>query len=308
MVEARVARGLRLPCRAAPKGDAVPNDEMTRYWNESAGPVWTTHAERLDAQLAALGARARAAARLREGERVIDVGCGCGATTLELADAVGESGRVVAVDISEPMLARASARAAQAGLAERIEFRLDDAQTAAFPGGGADVVFSRFGVMFFADPVAAFANLRAALRPGGRLAFVCWQAREKNPWMMVPAFAAAKHVAFPPPPATDAPGPFAFADRERVSAIVCDAGFRDVAFDAVEAPLRLGGDTLDEALELFLAVGPVGAALREANAGEEQHARVREAVREALAQFQTPRGLEAPSAAWIVTATRPSRE
>jgi SAM-dependent methyltransferase len=280
----------------------VPNDEMNRYWNEAAGPVWTTHADRLDAQLAGLGALAREAAALRADERVLDVGCGCGATTLELAEAVGAGGSVVAVDISKPMLERAAARAARAGLASRVDFRLDDAQTAAFEPASFDVVFSRFGVMFFTDPTAAFANLRRSLRAGGRVAFVCWQRPEKNPWMTVPAQAAAAHVAFPPPPPPDAPGPFAFADRARVEGILAGAGFADLGFESVERPMRLGGDTLDESLELFLAVGPVGAALREANAGPDQRARVERAVREALARFETPRGLEAPAAAWVVTA------
>ena len=282
----------------------MSNAEMIRYWNEGAAPAWTRFEEALDAQLEPLGARARERAGLRDGERVLDVGCGCGATTLELAAAVGRAGRVVAIDISRPMLARAEQRARQRGLADRIEFRLDDAQTASLGSAGFDVVFSRFGVMFFADPVAAFANLRAALRDGGRLAFVCWQPREKNPWMMAPALAAARHIPFPAPPPPDAPGPFAFGDAERVRGILRDAGFSDVAIEPVDEPMRLAGDTIDQALELFLAVGPVGAALREANPSPEQRANVLEAVRGVLASFETPRGLEADAGAWIVSARK----
>jgi SAM-dependent methyltransferase len=280
----------------------VSNEEMIRYWNEGAGAAWIAHQERLDAQLAPIGALVRERAEPVPGERVLDVGCGCGGSTLELAEAVGAAGRVVALDISGPMLERARRRAQEVGLDARIEFRLGDAQHAPLESGATDLVFSRFGVMFFADSVAAFANLRRALRMGGRLAFVCWQARERNPWMTAPALAAARHVAFPPPPPPDAPGPFAFGDRERVRGILGRAGFADVAFEAFEAPIALGGGDVEDAVELMMAVGPVGAALREAKAPAEQRARVVSAVREALAGFVTPRGVEAPAAAWIVTA------
>jgi SAM-dependent methyltransferase len=292
--------------RSAPATEAsAPNAEMIRYWNEQAGPTWVSVQERLDTQIGPLGAESLARAALQQAERVLDVGCGCGATTLAIAEAVGATGRVLAVDISAPMLERARARAAERGLGERIAWQLADAQTASFEPQGADCVFSRFGVMFFDDPVAAFTNLRAALRPGGRLAFVCWQARERNPWMMVPALAAMRHVAFPPPPPADAPGPFAFADAERVRGILDDAGFSEVACSGVETALRVGGGSLDDAVELMVSVGPVGAALREARATDAQRARVIDAVREALESFDTPRGLEAPAAAWIVTARRP---
>jgi SAM-dependent methyltransferase len=280
----------------------MSNAEMIRFWNDSAGPVWTTHEEKLDAQLAPLGARTRARAALRPGERILEVGCGCGATTLELAEAVGPGGRVVAVDVSQPMLDRARERAARAGLGDRVAFRLDDAQTATLEPAAYDVLFSRFGVMFFADPVAAFANLHGALAPGGRLAFVCWQAREKNPWMIAPAVAAARHMPFPPPPPPDAPGPMAFADPDRVRTILARAGFGDVALESVEGPLRFGGKNVDEALELAFSVGPLGAAIREAKPTPAQQARVLAAVREVLEGFVTPNGVEAASAVWIVTA------
>jgi SAM-dependent methyltransferase len=278
---------------------------MIRYWNEAAGPAWVEMQERLDVQVGPFGAAALARAGVSAGERVLDVGSGCGGTTLDIARAVGPAGRVTAVDISAPMLERARARAAAAGFGERIEWRCEDAQTARFAPGAYDCVYSRFGVMFFADPPAAFANLREALRPGGRLAFVCWQARERNPWMTVPALAAMQHVAFPPPPPPDAPGPFAFADPERVRGILARAGFAGLELEPLERPMQLGGGGLDEALELFMAVGPVGQALRDAQAGPEQRARVREAVRASFERFRTANGVEAPAAVWIVRAHRP---
>jgi SAM-dependent methyltransferase len=278
---------------------------MIRYWNESAGPAWVEMQERLDVQVGPLGAKALERAGVAAGERVLDVGCGCGGTTLDIARAVGDRGGVTAVDVSAPMLDRARERAAAAGLGERIDWRCEDAQVARFAESGFDCLYSRFGVMFFSDPPAAFANLRRALRPGGRLAFVCWQARERNPWMTVPALAAMQHVAFPPPPPPDAPGPFAFADPVRVRGILEAAGFDAIEHEPLERPMQLGGGGIDEALELFLAVGPVGQALREAQAGPAQRARVLEAVRAAFEAFRTPRGVEAPAAAWIVRARRP---
>ena len=282
----------------------MSNAEMVEYWNQSAGPVWVAQQERLDAQIGRFGALARERAAIRAGERVLDVGCGCGSTTLELANAVGAGGHVAAVDISRPMLERAQERARDARLDARIAFRLDDAQAAAFEAAAFDVVFSRFGVMFFADPVAAFANLRRTLRPGGRVAFVCWQPREKNPWMMAPVMAAAQHIPLPAPPPPDAPGPFAFGDAARVRGILEAAGFAKVAHEAVNGPMRLAGDSVDEALELFLQIGPLGALMREVKPSEEQRDRVIGAVRKVIESFQTPRGFEAEAGAWIVTAER----
>jgi SAM-dependent methyltransferase len=214
---------------------------------------------------------------------------------------------VLGVDVSQPMLARARERAAAAGLAQ-VEFLEADAQTAALDPGAFDLLFSRFGVMFFADPAAAFANLRRALRPGARVAFLCWQRLAENPWIMVPLAALAKHVELPPPPAPDAPGPFAFADAQRVQRLLERGGLADVAFEDLRLPFLLGGGGLDDAVEFSLEIGPASAALREANAGPELRARVASAVREELAEFVDPQGRVAmPSAAWLVSARNPSR-
>jgi SAM-dependent methyltransferase len=242
-----------------------------------------------------------ARAALQPGERVLDVGCGCGDTTVELARRVAPGGSVLGIDISAPMLARARQHAAAEGVTARFE--LADAQTQALPPASVDVLFSRFGVMFFADPVAAFTNLRGALRRGGRLAFVCWQSLPENPWMFVPLGAALQHLPPPPLPAPDAPGPFALADATRVRAILERAGFRDVGSESVNETLRIGaGGGLGETVEFMLQMGPTAAALREA-ADPTLMPRVTDAVREALAPYVTPRGIYMPSASWIVTAT-----
>lgn len=279
--------------------DGAPgaNADQIAYWNAAAGETWVAEQDRLDRQLSPLGLTAMAALDLAADNRVIDVGCGCGQTSLELASEVGPDGAVLGIDISAPMLEVARRRAAQAGLAN-VQFLEADAQTHGFRAGGADALFSRFGVMFFADPTAAFSNLRKALRPGGRLGFVCWRPLMLNEWMLAPLRAALPHFPAPPPPPDPlAPGPFAFADPERVRGILTGAGFTGV--DIVAHDALIGGNSLDDSVALALRVGPLGMLLRE----NPQH---REAaigsIREALEPHAGPSGVYLPAAVWIVTA------
>lgn len=280
-----------------------PNAEQIRYWNEVSGPKWVALQEFVDAQIAPLGRVAMERASLRPGDRVLDVGCGCGATTIELAERVGPTGQATGIDISAVMLERAR-QDAQARPALHVAFENVDAQTHPFPEATYDVVFSRFGVMFFADPAAAFANLRRSLRPEGRLAFVCWQALQQNPWMYVPLLAAAQHLTLPPPPPPGSPGPFAFADAERLRAHLTAAGFSSIAVESCEQTLSVGGKLeLDRAVQMLLQMGPTGTALRDAPA--EALPAVTVSVRAALEPFYVvDEGLRMPGAAWIVTAQR----
>ncbi len=287
----------------APSPTDSTNDEQVRYWNEVAGPRWVLFQERLDRELAQLGVLAMERAGLAAGESALDVGCGCGGATLELGRRVGPSGRALGVDVSQPMLDHARARAKAAGAAN-VSFLEADAQSAGF-GERFDLVFSRFGVMFFADPAAAFGNLRRALRPGGRISFVCWQPLADNPWMLVPLGALAKHLMLPPPPPAGAPGPFALADAERVSRLLAAAGFAGIVCDDVREPLRFGGGDLDGAVDFALEIGPAAHALREAAAGPELRAQVAASVREALAPFAAGGSVAMPSAAWRFGARNP---
>jgi len=274
-----------------------PNAEQIRYWNETIAPRWIEQEAMLDAQIAPLGLAVIERAKVARGERVLDVGCGCGQTTLQLAERVGGTGSVLGVDVSAPMLGRARERAS--GLAN-VRFENADAQTWR-SSERFDLAFSRFGVMFFADPGAAFANLRAALRPEGRLAFVCWQAIERNPWLLVPMRALAGIVEFPAPPAPGAPGPFAFADPDRVRAILSRAGFAGIELAPLAGDLSIGaGGDLDRAVGFAMQMGPASALLREADAALRERARA--AIRAALAPFVTPTGVRADYAAWAVTA------
>jgi SAM-dependent methyltransferase len=240
-------------------------------------------------------------ARIQPGTHVLDVGCGCGETTIELAGRVGPTGSVTGVDVSAPMLEAARARAA--GLPQ-VRFEEGDAQTHPFPPGRYDLLFSRFGVMFFTEPATAFTNLRRALRPDGRVAFVCWQPLGVNEWMLVPLKAAAQHLTLPAPPAPDAPGPFAFGDPARVRDILTGAGFDQIALEPVETTLVIGGgQSLEDAVELLLELGPTAALLRDADPA--LRPRVAGAVGEALRPFAGPGGVRMAGAVWVVTARAP---
>jgi len=281
-----------------------PNAEQIDYWNDLAGPKWVALQAAIDRQIGPIGETAMAAAGLSPGERVLDVGCGCGATSIELARRVSPGGSVLGVDVSTVMLAAAREAAGRAGV-EGLDFANADAQNAEFPKGGFDVAFSRFGVMFFADPPAAFANLRRALRPGGRLAFACWQALAKNPWMALPLSAALRHMPPPAPPVPGAPGPFAFADPDRLRDILSGAGFADASIAPHETDLVVGGgQDLDGTVDFLLQMGPLAAALRASDADLRSH--VADAVREAIAPFADGAGgVRLASATWIVTARNP---
>jgi ubiquinone/menaquinone biosynthesis C-methylase UbiE len=249
----------------------APNAAQVEYWNTGTGPTWAELQEPLDRQLAPLGHAAMAALQPRPGEQVLDIGCGSGETSLELAAAVTPGGQVTGADISRPMLEVARRRAE--GMAA-LRFVEADAQTYPFTPATFDAVFSRFGVMFFADPAGAFGNIRKALRPGGRLAFVCWRAPSENPIMVLPMMAAAPYL--PPVEPTDptAPGPFAFADPERVRGILSKAGFSDIQIAPHDE--KVGGGDLDTAIHLAMRVGPLGRMVRE---NPDAHDAVVDAVR-----------------------------
>lgn len=274
----------------------APNAAQIAYWNEGAGPTWAALQVQLDRQLGPLGRATEAALKPQAGERLLDVGCGCGETSLELARAVGPTGSVTGLDISRPMLEIARSRGAEAGLAN-VEFLEADAQTSPLETGAYDGLFSRFGVMFFADPTAAFTNLRRALKPGGRLAILCWRSPDQNPIMTLPMASVAHLFPPAPPPEPGAPGPFAFADPKRVETILSGAGFTDIAITPHDE--EIGAGSLDDTLSLTLRVGPLGGMLREHPEVRDQAVGI---LRDTLATHAGPDGVKLGSATWIVTA------
>jgi SAM-dependent methyltransferase len=268
---------------------------------EKGGLAWVRLQDQTDALIEPLGRIAIDRLGVVAGERILDVGCGCGQTLLQLADLAGPGGHVLGVDISPPMLERARERAAGR---PTIALALGDAQAYAFAPGAFDAVYSRFGVMFFDDARAAFRNLRAAARPGGRLSFVCWQELAKNPWAARPLEAVMR--VLPPSAMPDLlregrPGPFFLSDPARVRAILGDAGWQDVTLESVEMPLHLGGAaTLDEVVEYSLQIGPAARAM--ADAPETLKPALEAALREALAPFASARGVFMDGAAFVVRA------
>jgi SAM-dependent methyltransferase len=277
----------------------TPNADQIQGWNEAQGKTWALLHERLDRQIRPIGEAAMAKAAFKAGERVLDIGCGCGETTLEIA-ARSAPGEVVGADISAMLLEIAREAGKDAGNAH---FVLADAQTYAFPQAGFDVLFSRFGVMFFDDPAGAFANLRKALKPGGRLAFCCWRTPPENEWMSLPLRSVA-HLLPPMPPGDPlAPGPFAFADEGRVQAILSGAGFKDVSIEPLD--MQIGADSLEDSVTMSLRIGPLGSTLRQMQASDQLKRDVEDALRQALAPHVKDGVIRLASATWIVSARNP---
>ena len=272
------------------------NEQMIAFWNGPAGQAWANNADGQDRELHELGTAALDALAPTPGESVLDVGCGPGTTTLLLAERVGPAGRVVGVDVSAPLLALASERAA--GF-DNVSFVDADAQTTILPGSPFDAVFSRFGVMFFADPDAAFANLHDATSSNGRLTFVCWQTPGENPWFLTPlmALAGLPDLEVPPPLGPDEPGPFAFADPDRIRRILAAGGWQDVDVRAYHDEIV---EDLDQRVEFSLRQGPAARALM--NANDDVRALAADRVRDALAQSARDGVVHLSRAAWIVTA------
>ena len=280
-----------------PTGHELNADQIA-YWNGAAGQRWTDRQASQDVLLAPVSGLLIDRAAVKAGERVFDVGCGCGAIAIALAQRTGPAGHVLGIDISAPMLARAR-QVAPAGLP--VEFVLADATVYPFEPASFDLLVSRFGVMFFADPVLAFANMRRALKSSGRLAFACWREPRENPWMMAPLQAVYRHVPKLPPQGPDDPGPFAFASEARVHRILGEAGFSGIAMEPCNLTLDVAiGRGLDAAVEGVLEIGPAHRAL------EGHSAEVREAaknsIREMLAPFASGQEVRLGGSVWIVTA------
>ncbi|MBI5265196.1 MAG: methyltransferase domain-containing protein [Bradyrhizobium sp.] len=274
------------------------NADQIAYWNGPGGQRWAERQETQDVLLGPITDILIERAALRAGERVLDVGCGTGATTVAFGQKVGPMGYALGIDISEPMLARARQRV-PAGVP--VEFVLADATVYPFEPASFDLLVSRFGVMFFADPVDSFANLRRALKQTGRVAFICWREPRENPWMMVPLQAVYKHVPRMPPVGPEEPGPFAFASEERVMRILRDAGFSNGVMEAHTLLLDVAiGRGLDAAVEGALQIGPANRALEGHPADVREAAR--NSVREALAPFVQGQSVLLPGSIWIVTA------
>jgi ubiquinone/menaquinone biosynthesis C-methylase UbiE len=268
------------------------------YWNGPGGDRWRNQQQTHDELLAKVAEVLLERAAARSGEFVIDIGCGCGATSIALAHRVAPTGRVLGVDVSSPMVERAR-QLAPKGLP--VDFVLADATVHPFEPNRADLLCSRFGVMFFADPVRSFTNMRRGLRRGARLSFACWREPKRNLWAMLPLQEAYRHVPRLPEVGPENPGPFSFANEQRVRSILERAGFGTIELEPVDLMFDLAlGRGLDGAVDTALNFGPTSRALD----GQPPAARAAAAqsIRAALAPYQTGSTVPLPGALWLVTA------
>ncbi len=275
------------------------NADQIAYWNGPGGQRWADRQETQDILLQPVADVLIDRARASAGERVIDVGCGSGAVSIALARQVGPDGHVTGIDISGPMLARAR-QTAPAGLP--VEFVLADATVYPFEPAGLDLLVSRFGVMFFADPALSFANLRKALKPSGRLAFICWREPRENPFFMVSLQAVYRHAPKLPPQGPEDPGPFSFASQARVHRVLGEAGFTGIAMEPCDLALDIAiGRGLEAAVESAVSIGPAARALAEQP--PEVVAAATRSIREALTPLVREQSVPLSAAMWIVTAS-----
>jgi SAM-dependent methyltransferase len=273
-----------------------PNREQAALWNDAGGRAWVEMQEIVDRLLAPFGERLIDEAFPGEGGRVADIGCGAGATTLAMARRVGPAGSCIGVDISGPLVEAATARAAAEGF-DNVAFIQADAQTHPIDPGSVDAVISRFGVMFFDDPEAAFANIRRPARPGAKLTFIAWRGPAENPFMTLAMRTAAPFLPALPTPGPDEPGQFAFADPDRVRRILAASGWSDLGVAPLDVPCSIAEADL---WAYVTRMGPVGMALRDAD--EPTRTRIGDLLRAAFAPLVRDGAAEFTAACWLVTA------
>jgi SAM-dependent methyltransferase len=272
------------------------NTDQIEFWNGRGGAQWVAQQTAMDRNMASIHKAILSFAAPATGETVTDIGCGTGTTTMAIKDAVGSGGKVTGIDISVPMLGLAKERAKAAGKA--IDFIEADASAYPFRTEN-DLIFSRFGVMFFDNPPAAFANIHTALKPTGRLAFVCWRTPPENAWAFAPMVAARPFLPEQPAPDPLAPGPFAFANADRIRMILTEAGFRAVQVEKLDTVMNLG-PSLDGAVQMMMTMGPLSRALNEAD--DATRTKVAPAVHAALETYVTSDGVLPPAGCWLVSA------
>jgi SAM-dependent methyltransferase len=278
----------------------IANPAQFESWNGDSGTRWVARADERDAVLAPVADALIAAADPTPGTRVLDIGCGCGATTLTAAARVGASGTATGIDLSDPMLDLARQRATTTGVSNAT-FLQGDAQSHLFEPESYELAISRFGTMFFADPTAAFTNIAAALRPGGRLCLATWQALGANEWLLVPGGALLRHTDLPA--TTDGPGMFAQSDPDTVTDTLSASGLVDIALEPLEVTFTLG--TIDAAVDYLADSGPGRLLLETIPEGTARSAALAD-VRDALADYLADGTVRLAGGIWLIAATRPA--
>ena len=283
---------------------AEPRSQYVEFWNEVLVPKFVRWRHILVGGLTLHSAKVFPSLAVRQGDAVVDAGCGFGDTAIQLARLVGPSGSVLALDCCEGFLEYGRRDAKTAGLAN-VTFLEADVQSHPFEPVH-DFCFSRFGTQFFENPVAGLRNMRASLKPGGTMTMIVWRRIDDNPWLGFPKQIVLQHL---PPPGENAqtcgPGPFSMADTGVVTKQLEIAGYQDIAFERVDAQVFVGKD-LDDAVAFQLAIGPAGEVYREAGKlAEQRHDTIAQALKAAIAPYQRPNGVMMDSSSWKVTARNP---
>jgi SAM-dependent methyltransferase len=285
---------------------AAENRETTEAWSGPLFERFVRYRELVAEGLGAHGEAAMAAHPPQAGDRVVDLGCGFGDTTQRLAEMVGPEGKALGVDVSEPFIELARKEAKEEGV-ENVRFAVEDVQVAEF-GETFDYAFSRMGVMFFANPVAALRNVREALAPGGRFCAVVWRRKEDNEWVRRAELVVEEYLDHPEESdePTCGPGPFSMANADTVSEQLKIAGFEQISLRRCDLPLKIGRD-LDHAVEFNMALGPAGEVLRLwEDRIDEIRPKIAADLRQTLAEFESPDGVHAPASTWIISASAPA--
>tara|TARA_B110000003_G_scaffold19735_1_gene19211 strand:- start:306 stop:1151 length:846 start_codon:yes stop_codon:yes gene_type:complete len=277
------------------------NIKQRQFWSGAGGDVWVNKQREMDIMLNPLGDRVIERLDLKSDSKIIDIGCGCGATTLEIAKKITQ-GEILGVDISEPMLDKATETAKEMSLSN-ISFEVKDVQVDVMPQNYFDIAFSRFGVMFFEDPFEAFKNIHSSLKEDGLLSFVCWQNASLNPWQSL-SIQVIKEFLDLPAPAPKSPGPFAFEDKTYLEEILRESGFKGLEIlDNQEDIVMFSGKSIREACEDYLTINPVVTEMLK-NSKPELTEEILEALVIKFSNFHQNDGLLFPSATWIVTAKK----
>ena len=277
------------------------NTKQKDFWSGKGGDYWVEKQSEMDIMLNPLGEKALAKLDLKSNSKVLDIGCGCGATTLQIAQKVLE-GTVTGLDISVPMLDKAKSEAKIQGITN-VDFKVVDVQVEQLAYEEYDSVYSRFGVMFFDDPFEAFKNIFSSVRTGGELSFVCWQDPSLNPWQSLSIQVIRGYLDMPSPPPRS-PGPFAFHEKDYVQEILEQSGFSNISFDDNQEDITMfAGKSLEEASEDYLAINPVVTEMLK-DSPDDLKAEIVESLKEAFSEFHKGDGLVFPSATWVVSADK----
>ncbi|HIA96156.1 MAG TPA: class I SAM-dependent methyltransferase [Gammaproteobacteria bacterium] len=278
------------------------NKNQRDFWSGKGGDIWVERQNAMDTMLSPLGEAALNKLNLNEGENVLDIGCGCGHTTLNIAKRISPDGQVTGLDISEPMLKRAKESANEMSISN-ASFNCVDVQTDDMGEEVYSAAFSRFGVMFFEDPVAAFCNINKSLITGASLSFVCWQSPALNPWQSLFIEAVKKYVDLPSPPPRS-PSPFAFMESEYVSSILEESNFQNIMIEGHEAEVNMfSGRSLSDSVKDYISINPVVSGMLKDSTEQEKTEIINSAI-EAFSPYYSAKGLMFPSATWLVTAIK----